>query len=144
MALSKPVAVYNAENNVEAQFVCNFLEQHGVEAYVMLDESVVGMWTFGTLPEIHKPQVWTDQSSVDAVAPLLAEYERERLHRRTPAGALHESDSSIEVVCEDCGRSTPFPTSKRGTVQDCSHCGAYVDVEEDGGGAESTDWMADS
>ena len=66
MAISHPIAVYNAENNVEAQMLCAYLDQNGIEAYPTLDDSVVGFWSFGVLPEIHKPQVWVDKSKVEA------------------------------------------------------------------------------
>jgi hypothetical protein len=35
----------------------------------------------------------------------------------------------LEIVCEECRKSTFFPAAKKGTVQECLHCGAYVDVE---------------
>jgi hypothetical protein len=137
LAISHPVAVYNAENNIEAQLLCAYFDQHGIEAYPMMDESLAGFWSFGILPEIHKPQVWVDKSNVDAAQPLLVEYERERLRRRSTH--LNDQDlaaSSIDVVCEECGKTTSFPASKNGTTQDCSHCGAFVDV----GDEEPFDW----
>ncbi len=36
----------------------------------------------------------------------------------------------INVICEECGEACTFPLNQRGTVQRCSHCDAYVDVEE--------------
>ncbi|HEX3602330.1 MAG TPA: hypothetical protein VHU84_19405 [Lacipirellulaceae bacterium] len=137
MAISNPVAVYNAENNAEAQMLCNFLEANGVEAYVTRDESVVGLWTFGTLPEIHKPQVWVDRASIDPTAPLLAEYERERARRRASQSPSESKGEPIAVLCEDCGKTSSFAASQRGTVQDCSHCGSFVDVEE---GDDEAEW----
>ena len=35
----------------------------------------------------------------------------------------------VEVVCEECQKSTSYPVTKKGSVQECSHCGAFVDVE---------------
>jgi len=57
MPLQNPVAVYNAANNIEAQLICNFLNDAGIEAYLTSDVSQAGTWMFGLLPEIHKPQV---------------------------------------------------------------------------------------
>lgn len=34
----------------------------------------------------------------------------------------------FEVTCEECEQSITFPASAHGSVQDCPHCGAYVDV----------------
>jgi len=132
MAITNPIAAYNAANNAEAQLLCNYLEQNGVEAHATFDESVVGLWTFGILPEIHKPQVWIDKSNVEAAASMLAQYERERSRRR-PAhkGSQDPSTSSIDVICEECGKTSTFAASMNGTVQDCKLCGAYVDVGDE-------------
>ena len=131
MAIPNPVAAYNAENNAEAHLLCNYLEENGIEAHATFDESVVGLWAFGSLPEIHKPQVWIDKSNVEAAASLLAEYEHARSQRRLKASSQQDAEGTVDVICEDCGKTTLFPASKNGTVQDCSHCGAYVDVGDE-------------
>ena len=139
MAIKHPVAVYTAENNIEAHQLCTYLEQSGIEACPTLDDSLAGFWTFGVLPGIHKPQVWVDESNVEAAQPLLADYEHEVVRRRATVNAAQAAETgSIDVVCEECEKTTAFPASKKGTTQDCSHCGAYVDV-----GDEPYDW-ADS
>jgi hypothetical protein len=128
MAIKDPISAYNAENNAEAHLLCNYLEQNGIEAHATFDESLAGYWAFGVLPEIYKPQVWVDKSNVAAAAALLAEYERDRLRRRSLQESAQDAGSTIGAICEDCGKTTLFPASKNGTVQDCSHCGAYIDV----------------
>jgi hypothetical protein len=138
MAISNPFAVYNAEHNLEAQMLCNYLEQNGVEAYATLDESVAGLWSFGHMPEIHKPQIWIDKSNTEAAKALLAEYEERRSQRLAQERTLGHEERGIAVICEDCGKTSNFAESKRGTVQDCSHCGAFVDVED--GENESESW----
>ena len=40
-----------------------------------------------------------------------------------------ERTTDIKVRCEECGQSSRFPPGERGTVQQCTHCRAYVDVE---------------
>jgi hypothetical protein len=132
MALSNPVAVYNAANNVEVHLICTLLEENGIEAHATLDESLAGYWAFGILPEIHKPQVWVDRSNIGAVKPLLEKYELDRQQRRLEEYDLAASGEVVTVACEDCGKSTAFPYAKLGSVQDCAYCGAYVDVEIDG------------
>jgi len=130
MALRDPVAVYNAASNVEAHLVRNVLLQSGVQAYVTEDVSQVGTWMFGLLPEIHKPQVWIDTADIDRAQPILEDYERRAAERRgADDGAGMEPP--IEVTCEACGRCSLFSRTQRGSVQDCPHCGAYVDVEGD-------------
>jgi hypothetical protein len=137
MAISKPVAVYNAESYVEAQVLGTYFVQNGVEAYPTLDTVNTGLSTFGALPEVFKHQVWIDESNMEAARPLISEYERERLRRQpTYDQSLQSTSGIIEAVCEDCGKTTQFPASKNGTTQDCSHCGAFVDV----GDEEPFDW----
>jgi len=106
VAISKPVAIYNAENNIEAQLLCAYLEQNGIEAYPTLDESVA-FWSLGAVPEIHKPQVWIDEANVGATQPLLVEYERERQRRRaTSEEELCTVADTVAAVCEVCGKTT--------------------------------------
>jgi hypothetical protein len=35
----------------------------------------------------------------------------------------------LESICEECGKSSLFLVSHKGTVQDCPHCGSYMDVK---------------
>jgi hypothetical protein len=39
------------------------------------------------------------------------------------------SIANVELVCDGCAKSIAFPVSAVGTVQECPHCGGYVDVE---------------
>jgi hypothetical protein len=129
MPLQEPVAVYTAANNVEAHVICNILRDEGVEAHVTDDVSQAGVWMLGLLPGIHRPQVWIDRSNVDRAKPILEDYE-DRLLERQEADRqdLVAGEATVEADCEECGRSSDFPAAQRGTVQDCPHCGAYVDV----------------
>jgi hypothetical protein len=130
MPLRDPVAVYNAATNAEAQLLRIALVEAGIEAYATEDVSAVGIWMFGLLPEIHKPQVWVERADMARVKPILDEFE-ERAHERRQAAAAPADGSPIEATCEECGRSSSFPAAQRGSVQDCPHCGAYVDVGSD-------------
>ena len=126
MALTDPIPAYNAENNVEAAIVQRLLESHGIEAYAAEDNSLVGHWLFGNLPEIHKPQVWISRADTERVAELLIEYERHRME--TDASRTAGQPTTITVHCEDCGKASQFAESLKGSVQECSHCRAYIDV----------------
>jgi hypothetical protein len=128
MGLSDPVTAFNAESNHEAQMMRLYLEHHGVEAHVTYDDSLVGYWMFGRLPEIHKPQVWIDRSNIDVVRPLIEEFERQNRERNAVDEGDDVDSGTIAVVCEECGHTSQFPSSKKGTTQDCPNCAAYVDV----------------
>jgi Putative prokaryotic signal transducing protein len=137
MALRDPIAVYNAANNVEAEFLRNLLVENGIEAFVTEDVSYVGTWWFGPLPEIYKPQVWIEKTDAERAAPILKDYDRRQAQRQDDASDDSWDDELIEVACEACGKSSLYPPSRRGRIEQCSHCGAYVDV-----GAE--DWETEA
>ena len=117
MALQDPVAVYDAASDIEAQQICNLLNEAGVEAYLTEDDAQVG--------QVMKPQVWVDRSAIDRAQPMLQEYER-----RQQRGTAQADDAVVESVCEECGKRTAFSASQEGTVQTCPQCGAYMDVGE--------------
>jgi hypothetical protein len=128
MPLTDPIAAYNAQSNTEAHLVQQFLESEGIESSVTEDNSLVGQWMFGLLPEIHKPQVWVNRADADRVAELLTKFEQR--HRERNANTAAAETAAIEVRCEGCGRTSTFAGNLQGSVQDCPHCGAFVDVGE--------------
>jgi hypothetical protein len=127
MPLHDPVAVYNAANNVEAHLVRNALVNFGVEAFVTEDISQVG----GLIPEIHKPQVWVERADVERVKPILDDFERRAAELRDANTQDEQTETAVEVVCEGCGEQSAYPALQLGSVQQCPHCGAYVDVVDD-------------
>ncbi len=126
MALRDPVAVYTAATNLEAALVCQLLTSSGIEAYAVEDASVGGQWMFGLLPEIHKPQVWIERTDRAAAKPIIERYERGHAGKAIEA----RDNAPIQVVCEECQQQLEFPASRRGAIETCVHCGAYVDVGE--------------
>jgi hypothetical protein len=132
MGLQDPVAVYNAANHLEAQVVCDLLNQAGIEAYLTEDVSQVGVWWGGLVSEIHKQQVWVDRSNVDQTVPFLDAYEQRRRElAETGLGGQGSEVALVEAVCEECGGAATFPAAQRGSVQECPHCGAFIDVGEE-------------
>lgn len=81
MALRHPFAAYNASSNLEAHFVCGLLQAAGIEAMVIEDGSQAGLWFGGTIPEIHRPQVWIEQADIERVRPILTDYDRRNADR---------------------------------------------------------------
>jgi len=136
MPLKDPVAVYNAAKNTEAQNVCFALQQSGIEAHVIEDFSPGRMWAFGALPEIHKPQVFVERDDVERAVPVIEEFEQTRRRRQAEGEDAAAADKPVEAECESCGKRATFPASRRGTVETCPHCGAYLDVPGD----DEFDW----
>ncbi len=139
MALRDPVAVYHAANNDEVYLVQNALADGGIEAFVAEDNSQAGTLALGLIPELHKPQVWIERADIDRAKPILDEFERRKAELQTVDGEVTGPD--IEAACEECGGQASFPASQKGSVQQCPHCGAYVDVgvdeaDDDWGDAE--------
>ena len=133
MALRDPFAAYNASSNVEAHIVCGLLQDAGIAAMVIEDVSQVGVWLGGTVAEIHKPQVWIERADIERARPVLTDYDRRNAERRAAERGKREAAPPIEVVCEECGKRSEFPSAQKGTVQNCPHCRAYVDVGDEVG-----------
>lgn len=129
MALRDPIAVYHAANNMEAHLVRNALLAAGIEAHVTEDISRAGTWIGGEFSQIHHPEVWVDQTDVERAKPVVEDLERRAAERQS---AADDSDAGppIDAVCEECGEQSSFSAAQRGSVQQCPHCDAYVDVEE--------------
>jgi hypothetical protein len=139
MALHDPVAIFTASTNARAQALCHLLGRSGVEAHVTEDFSLVGLWVGGTLPGIHSPKVWVDRADAERAAAILQEHQqRESELQADPASTADQEQ--VQTVCEECGRFIAFPASQRGSVQECPHCRAYVDV---GPEQEAGDWEED-
>jgi hypothetical protein len=132
MALRDPVVVYTAADNAEADHVCQLLNMAGIEAYLMEDDPTTGATALGMLPQIHKPKVWVDQSDVERAQPVLLGFEEKRHERKAAAGG------PVVVTCDHCGQPATFPAEQRGTVQNCPHCGGYLDIDEE---SPSSGWL---
>jgi len=124
MEFKKPVIVYTAATNVEAHMIVEMLHANGVPAYAVEDQSGVSLWALGTISQFHKPNIWVDESAIQEAADLIRDFEEKKRSRSTAV----EGIGDIQVLCEDCGKPTSFPSSLDGTTQECQHCGAYVDV----------------
>jgi hypothetical protein len=129
MALSDPVAAYTAANDIEAHLVVGMLVDAGIEAAVVDDVSRVGWTYWGQIPALYRPQVWIDRQDIERARPVLEAYMAEEAQRRAANRATaDESDAKIVVRCEECGKQSEYPAAQNGTVQNCTHCFAYVDV----------------
>jgi hypothetical protein len=102
MNFEKPVIVYTAADNIEVHLIVDMLETNGVPAHAIEDQSLAGLWIGGTIGQIHKPNVWVDESTVEKAAHLIQDFEQRRRAR-------------IDLD---------------GTTQECSHCFAFIDVGE--------------
>jgi hypothetical protein len=122
MPLHEPVRVYTATNNAEAHVLCGILNDAGIEAHVIDDLTQA-------YPVFDKSQVWVDRSNTDQAKSIVEDYERRLFERQEAEGRkIAAGEATVEADCEECGRCSTFPAAQSGTVQECPHCGAYVDV----------------
>jgi hypothetical protein len=118
MALPHPTAVFNAASNVEAHLVQSLLMEAGIEAFAVDDVSMVGVWAFGHLPEIHKPQVFVDRANADRAREVIEAYDSKAM--------FAEAAARQQSFCYSCGDAVEYGTPT------CPACGSPLDWDEDG------------
>ena len=124
-----PRCVYVAHSVGEADITANWLKDRGIAAQVMDRSTLGGLEGLTPWPA---PGIGAKGIEVWVVHPqdapraleLLKEFEAERAAQ---AEANREA-GPVTAVCERCGKGSVFPAQLRGTVQNCPHCGAYMDV----------------
>lgn len=126
MGFKDPLKIYTAATNIDAHMIVLMLETNGIAAFAEEDQSGVSLFSFGTLSQFHQPNVWIEKSAAQAAAELICGFEERRQKRDNPG----VGNSQIQVECEECGKVSSFSDNLNGTVQDCPHCHAYVDVGE--------------
>ncbi|MBX7104588.1 MAG: hypothetical protein K1X57_10940 [Gemmataceae bacterium] len=124
MGLVDPVKIYSATSNLESQLICRVLQGHGIEAFAGEDVSPAGIWVGGTIPGVFDAGVFVSRADANQAYEIIQEHERLEAER---SGG---KDRKIEATCEECGKSAAFSTTQRGTVQNCPHCGGFMDVSE--------------
>lgn len=134
MGLVDPVKVYAGTSNVEAQMIYRLLQSAGVEAFAGEDISPAGIWMGGTIPGVFDAGVYVSRADAEQAIALI------RQHERLEAVRCGAQGTEVETTCDECGKTATFPAVQRGTVQNCPHCGAYLDV---GSGDLPSGWRAE-
>jgi ribosomal protein S27E len=122
MPYRDPSCVFVAENFGHADVVAGWLGAQGVSAEVMNRQTMGGLVS-PLLTSSVGIEVWVlDPTQAREAIRLLGEHAVERFTNK-PTG------QPLKVVCEDCGKASIFPGNQSGTVQNCPHCNAFLDVE---------------
>jgi hypothetical protein len=137
MKLNDPVAVYTALNNFEARFACDALAEAGIEGFASELPSAtstrraeIGVDPRNFDPPVGMyPQVWVSRADADRARPVLEEFARRTAGRRGDAAPAENADP-VEARCQTCGKPSRFPAEQAGSVQECPHCGEFMDVGE--------------
>jgi hypothetical protein len=106
----------------EADIIVTWLAGRGVEAQVV-DRANPGVLAFGITDTEGIAICVADEETAEKAQALLEEHDRERADQA-------EGKGQVETTCEECGALNRFSLQQRGTVQECSECGAYIDVPE--------------
>jgi hypothetical protein len=122
-----PKCVHVDYNLAHAQLVVGWLGSHGIAAEVMNEMTLGGFeGLVSILPSklsFRGVEVWVNNpADADRARQLIADHAAELQASRG------NRTGEVEAVCEECDQPTTFPASEQGTVQQCPHCGAYVDV----------------
>jgi hypothetical protein len=125
MALHDPVAVFDADTNVEAQLVRTLLVDAGIEAFAIDDVSYVGTCAWGTLSGINKPQVFVKRGDAERALSFLDTYEN-RIRERPMVPADGQ-------FCHHCGE--PVEPG----AEACAACGQSLDLSDDAAENRSDD-----
>ena len=79
--IADPVVIYTADGNMQAHSMVTWLESHGVKSFAVEDNSGTGLFAFGTVSQIHKPQVFVSKSDLSVAGDLIEEFESQRSSR---------------------------------------------------------------
>jgi Putative prokaryotic signal transducing protein len=138
MALKQPVVVYTASNNFDAHLVCGLLIDAGIPAMVVEDAAMTPSGWLGPVSNFIQPKIWIEKPDVERAIPILKEYDKRDAERRAAElGRVESVGPPMDVDCEECGKRSQWPSAQKGSVQNCPHCRAYIDIGDD---LEFDDW----
>ena len=115
--MNKLVTIATYDRSALANLAKSTLESEGIQCCLQDDNVVAMNWLWSNAVGGIKLQV--NAQDVELARSLL-----EAVESRPQDG------SEIVFHCEDCGATLKFPGHRRGGVESCDHCGAYVDVPE--------------
>ncbi len=119
--MDKLVTIATFDFPVEAEAAKLFLENDGIRAF-LADNNLVGMnWFLSNAVGGAKLQVAARDA--DQASEIL---ERHKASNAKTQETVVQED--IHFACQECGKSISFAGERRGHVEECPHCGEYVDV----------------
>ena len=136
MSEQEVVEVYRAKNYLQASLLAQTLNEIGIEAHVHEGADRSGATeSLGTAPWTDAPRILVFADQAELARQILLGWEEQKREEEARAA----EGPPIDVVCEKCGKTTSFPGSQRGSVHNCGHCNAFVDVGEIDFAGESFD-----
>ncbi|HBN75865.1 MAG TPA: hypothetical protein DD473_08615 [Planctomycetaceae bacterium] len=143
MADSQSILVFESDDEQAVELIANFLNEKGVnadviehkpdmpqgDAFGMTVTAYAGAESSGRFEVRIKDAEQFEQARI-----LLTKHTEEILRR---ADLVQIQASEVVVECDDCSKSNVYSGALQGTVQECEHCGSYLDVP---GGEDDYDW----
>lgn len=132
MIYRDPKCVFVADSPGMAEVVVLFLGRNNITAQVMDPETLGGFLGLTPLSSTgisaNGIEVWVrEQATAEQARELIAQ--REEVLKEKAARAATRL-GTVKAECDECGKSTEFPAADAGSVQDCPHCGEYMDVPD--------------
>jgi hypothetical protein len=127
-----PKCVFVGDNLGVAHALVAFLAGREIEAQVMNELTMGGFegltaWLPGNA-SLRGLEVWVvNPDDAERARQIIAENDEEL--KRAQSSRIQRTEP-VTAICEECGKSATFPPSEQGTVQDCPHCGKYMDVPD--------------
>lgn len=129
-----PRHVFDADDAVTARAAAAWLADRGIDAEIIGELSPGGFEELTGLVSHTRPPVIEvrvkDAALVADAREHLAAWAGGIQARRERREAL---TGDLIVACEDCGKQVVFAASQAGNVEDCPHCGSYIDVPDPDG-----------
>lgn len=122
---NEPIVIRRTSTVEEAEVIVAWLDAEGVSATI-IDPDNPGAFAFGVTDAEGIAIGVTDEHEADRATLLLAEHDK----RGSAPPAHADSVGEIDVQCTECGRLNPHPGDAAGTVQQCTKCGAHLDIPE--------------
>ncbi len=107
----------------EADLIVAWLDEQGIEATIVGRDST-DVIALGVTDKEGIAICVPDAATAEKAGALLEQHDAEH----QVASTREIVTGPIEVTCEECKQVTSFEGKFNGTVQECSSCGAYVDV----------------
>jgi len=139
MSTHDPSCVFVTGDRTAAQLIVQWLQEQEINAEVQthLPESDgVGLTPMSDADMRGRQEIHiTELDRAEEIRELILQNQEELIERAQAIETAPQQD--VLVTCETCGNTAVFAAEYQGTVQDCPHCGAYLDVP---GGADEFDW----
>lgn len=117
------VTIATFRSQIEAEMAQAYLDTHNIRAYLQDANIIAADWMLSNAVGGIKLQV--AEPDVAEATQLLQSQDNQRA-----ANEAVYANRFVAFECQTCGKPLRFAASRRGGVETCNACGAFVDVRE--------------